>query len=71
MLGAWLGWEALPLIMLIASLLGTVIGMGLILLTGRDKNIPIPFGPFLAIGGFIALLYGSIISDFYVRLLFV
>lgn len=58
MLGAWFGWQSLPLIIFISSSLGSLVGISLMLLQGRDKDYPIPFGPFLAIGGFIALLCG-------------
>lgn len=58
-LGAWAGWQMLPLIIILSSLVGAVIGLGLILLRGRDKNIPIPFGPYLAIAGWIALMWGD------------
>jgi len=51
LLGAWLGWQLLPLIIIISSLLGTVIGVGLILFKSHDKSQPIPFGPYLALGG--------------------
>ena len=58
-LGAWLGWQMLPLIILLSSLVGAVIGIGLIILAKRGRDIPIPFGPYLAIAGMIALLYGK------------
>jgi leader peptidase (prepilin peptidase)/N-methyltransferase len=58
MLGAWLGWNSLPLIILLAAMCGAVIGVLLIVIRGRDRNIPIPFGPFLAGAGFLALLWG-------------
>lgn len=58
-LGAWLGWQALPVILLLASLAGAVVGIALILLLGRDRNIPIPFGPYLAVAGWLALLWGD------------
>ncbi len=58
-LGAWLGWQALPLILLLASLVGAVVGIALILLRGRDRNIPIPFGPYLAAAGWLALIWGE------------
>ena len=64
-LGAWLGWEALPLIILLSSLLGAIIGIGLILLKGRDKNIPIPFGPYLAGAGFVSLLWSEELTQLY------
>lgn len=58
-LGAWLGWQALPLIILFSSLVGSVVGILLILIQGRDKNIPIPFGPYLAGAGLITLFWGD------------
>jgi leader peptidase (prepilin peptidase) / N-methyltransferase len=58
-LGAWLGWKVLPLIILLSSLVGAVIGIALIIITRHDKNIPIPFGPYLAIAGWIALIWGE------------
>ncbi|MGH8501845.1 MAG: prepilin peptidase [Gammaproteobacteria bacterium] len=67
MLGAWAGWQALPLIILLSSALGALVGVSLILLLGRDRNIPIPFGPYLAVAGWIALLWGAPITDWYLR----
>lgn len=58
-LGAWLGWQALPMILLLASLVGAFVGIALILLRGRDRNIPIPFGPYLAAAGWLVLLWGD------------
>lgn len=63
--GAWLGWQALPLIILLSSLVGTLIGVTLIIATKQDHRIPIPFGPYLAIAGWIALLWGSEINQLY------
>lgn len=65
LLGAWLGWQLLPLIIIIASLLGAIIGLGMIIFRAHDKDIPIPFGPYLAIGGWIALLWGPYILSMY------
>jgi len=65
MLGAWLGWKMLPFIILISSSLGTIVGLLLIILRGRDKNVPIPFGPFLAIGGGCALLWDRYLNQWY------
>jgi len=65
MLGAWLGWQALPVIILLSSLVGAAVGIGLIILRGRDRNIPIPFGPYLAAAGWIALLWGDEITRAY------
>jgi leader peptidase (prepilin peptidase)/N-methyltransferase len=63
-LGAWMGWELLPLIIILSSLTGAVIGGSLIAL-GRDRNNPIPFGPYLAIAGWIALMWGEQITRAY------
>jgi leader peptidase (prepilin peptidase)/N-methyltransferase len=63
--GAWLGWSALPLIVLLSSVVGAVIGVTLIAARGHDKNIPIPFGPYLAIAGWIALMWGNQLMDAY------
>ena len=64
-LGAWLGWQSLPLIILLSSFVGAAIGIALILIRGRDRNIPLPFGPYLAIAGWIALLWGEDITRSY------
>ncbi|TVP83649.1 MAG: prepilin peptidase [Thioalkalivibrio sp.] len=64
-LGAWLGWQALPLVLLLASLVGAIVGIALILLRGRDRNIPIPFGPYLAAAGWIALIWGDALLELY------
>jgi len=64
MLGAWLGWQSLPLIIILSSFAGAVIGGGLILL-GRDRSNPIPFGPYLAIAGWITLIWGNQIMTAY------
>ncbi len=58
-LGAWLGWQMLPLIILLSSLVGAVVGVSLILFARHGRNNPIPFGPYLAAAGFIALLWGD------------
>ena len=57
-LGAWLGWAMLPLIVLLASVVGALIGLALIVFKGRDHNVPLAFGPYLAIAGAIALFFG-------------
>ena len=66
--GAWLGWQLLPQILLLSSLVGALAGVGMILLRGRDKSIPIPFGPYLAVAGWIALLWGEQINRSYLQL---
>jgi leader peptidase (prepilin peptidase)/N-methyltransferase len=64
-LGAWLGYSALPLIILLSSVVGAVVGIAGILILGRDKNLPIPFGPYLAMAGWIAALWGDQIIHWY------
>jgi leader peptidase (prepilin peptidase) / N-methyltransferase len=61
-LGAWMGWQALPIIILLSSLVGAIVGLSLILIKGHDKNIPMPFGPYLASAGFLALLGGETLN---------
>jgi len=68
-LGAWLGWQALPLVVVLSSFVGAVLGIAGILIQGRDKSQPMPFGPYLAIAGVIALLWGNDITQHYLRLL--
>jgi len=63
--GAWLGWQALPLILILSSLVGAVIGISMILFLGRDRQQPIPFGPYLAAAGWIAVLWGGDITQAY------
>ena len=66
-LGAWLGWQALPIVLLLSSLVGAAIGIGLILLRNHHQGKPIPFGPYLAIAGWIALLWGDSITRWYLH----
>ena len=68
LLGAWLGWEMLRIIIILSSLAGAVIGLSLIAL-GRDKDHPIPFGPYLAIAGWTALIWGESLTARYFELL--
>lgn len=65
--GAWLGWASLPLIVLLSSLVGAVVGIGMIALRGHDRNVPIPFGPYLAVAGWIAMLWGGDLIDAYMN----
>ncbi|MFW2374073.1 MAG: prepilin peptidase [Gammaproteobacteria bacterium] len=62
-LGAWLGWKLLPVIIVLSSFVGAVIGIAMIVLVRHDKNIPIPFGPYLAIAGWISLIWGDAIMN--------
>jgi leader peptidase (prepilin peptidase)/N-methyltransferase len=68
-LGAWLGWQLLPLIIILSSLVGAVIGITLIVAVKRGRDIPIPFGPYLAGGGLIALFWGQTLTQNYLQLL--
>lgn len=68
-LGAWMGWQFLPLIILLSSFVGAAIGIAGIIIYGRDKNIPMPFGPYLAIAGWLAFLWGDQIIDYYFQFL--
>jgi leader peptidase (prepilin peptidase)/N-methyltransferase len=67
-IGALLGWQALPMVILLSSAVGAVVGIAMIVILGRDKNIPIPFGPYLAAAGFIAALWGDPLIQFYFTL---
>ncbi len=58
-LGAWLGWQQLPLVIILSSGVGALMGIAMMLLAGHERAKPIPFGPFLATAGFIALLWGD------------
>ena len=64
-LGAWMGWAMLPVIILISSVVGAMVGISMIVFAKMNKNKPIPFGPYLAAAGFIALLWGKTISGNY------
>ncbi len=57
--GAWLGWQVLPVIVLLSSVVGVIIGLSIKAITREDRSIPIPFGPYLAVAGFITLLWGD------------
>lgn len=67
-LGAWLGWQMLPMIILLSSLVGAVVGITLILTRGHNRSIPIPFGPYLAAAGWIALIWGDQLVSGYLEL---
>jgi len=67
MLGAWLGWQALPGIIMLSSILGASVGILLILLKKQDRNVPIPFGPYLAFAGWISLIWGEQINHYYLN----
>ncbi|MGE4355586.1 prepilin peptidase [Halothiobacillus sp.] len=58
-LGAWLGWQQLPMVLLLSAGVGAVVGIGMILFLKHDKRIPIPFGPYLAGAGLLAYYFGD------------
>ncbi|MGD0492183.1 MAG: A24 family peptidase [Steroidobacteraceae bacterium] len=66
--GAWMGWKMLPLIILLSAGTGAILGIAMIVLKGRDRAAPIPFGPYLAAAGWIAMLYGHELLDGYLRI---
>ena len=68
-LGAWMGWQMLPLIILLSSLVGAVAGITLIVAAKHGRSVPIPFGPYLAGGGLIALFWGKPLTQSYLQLL--
>ncbi len=68
-LGAWLGWQMLPLIVLLSSLVGAIIGILLIILAKKGRNVPIPFGPYLATAGLLALFWGDEITRQYLLMM--
>ncbi len=67
LLGAWMGWQMLPLIILLSSVVGAVVGITLMIARGHDHNVPIPFGPYLAAAGWIALIWGEPIMRAYLQ----
>ncbi|MDP6413996.1 MAG: A24 family peptidase [Gammaproteobacteria bacterium] len=66
-LGAWMGWQSLLPIIILSSLVGAMLGLIMIVATGRNKSVPMPFGPFLAGAGFIMLIWGSQLNSFYLN----
>jgi leader peptidase (prepilin peptidase)/N-methyltransferase len=67
MLGAWLGWQMLPAIILLSSLVGSVVGIALVVSKKHQAGNPIPFGPYLAAAGWIALLWGPQLNQAYLN----
>jgi len=68
MLGAWGGWQVLPLTILLSSLVGAALGLIMLRLRNAETSTPIPFGPYLAIAGWIALLWGEQITSSYLQI---
>lgn len=67
-IGAWLGWQILPLVILFSSLAGAIAGVGLIVVAKHGRHVPIPFGPYLVAGGLVALFWGNQINSAYFNL---
>jgi leader peptidase (prepilin peptidase) / N-methyltransferase len=67
-LGAWMGWQMLPQIILISSLVGVIIGVSMIIFQKHDKSVAIPFGPYLAIAGWIAFVWGADINSLWLNI---
>jgi len=66
-LGAWLGWKLLPLVILLSAATGAILGILMIVLRGRDRSAPMPFGPYLAAAGWLAMMYGDGLVSSYLR----
>lgn len=64
-IGAWLGWQLLPVTLLLSSVVGAAIGVAMIVLVKHDRRVPIPFGPYLAGGGLVALFFGADLTQVY------
>ena len=69
-LGAWLGWQQLPMIIMMSAVVGAAVNIALIVVRGKDRSIPIPFGPYLAAAGWITMIWGENIKNAYIDLMF-
>ena len=67
-IGAWLGWQLLPVTLLLSSVVGAVVGIAMIVWVKHDRRVPIPFGPYLAGGGLVALFFGTELTHAYLAL---
>lgn len=67
-IGAWLGWKLLPVTLLLSSVVGALVGIAMIVLIKHDRRVPIPFGPYLAGGGLVALFFGDLLTRAYLGL---
>ena len=66
-IGAWLGWKMLPVVIMLSSVVGAIIGISLIALARHERSRPIPFGPYLVLAGLIAMVWGDAIVQYYLR----
>ena len=69
-IGAWLGWQSLAASIIISSFMGAVAGIFMVIVLGRDKALPIPFGPYLTGAAFMFVIWGTRINDFYLTSVF-
>ncbi len=69
-LGAWLGWQQLPIIIMLSAVVGAIVNILMIVVRGKDRNLPIPFGPYLAAAGWVTLMWGETIKNAYFDLMF-
>lgn len=69
-LGAWLGWQQLPVIIMMSAVVGAVISIAMVVVRSKDRSIPIPFNPYLAAAGWISMLWGESIRNTYFDLMF-
>jgi leader peptidase (prepilin peptidase)/N-methyltransferase len=67
-LGAWLGWKVLPMVIVLSAATGAVLGILMIALQGRDRRAPMPFGPYLAAAGWLAMMYGDSLLNTYLQI---
>ena len=67
-LGAWLGWKVLPMVIVLSAATGAMLGILMIALQGRDRRAPMPFGPYLAAAGWLAMMYGGALLNGYLRI---
>jgi len=68
-IGAWVGWQHLPIVILLSSVVGAVVGIALMIQKNKDTTLAIPFGPYLAAAGFLTMLYGDSIAAWYISTL--
>jgi leader peptidase (prepilin peptidase)/N-methyltransferase len=66
-IGAWLGWKMLPVVVLLSSFVGAIVGISLIVFARHGRNVPIPFGPYLVLGGLAAMFWGDALIQYYLQ----
>ena len=68
-IGAWLGWKMLPVVILLSSFVGAIVGVSMIVFARHGRNVPIPFGPYLVMGGLIGMFWGDALLRYYLQTL--